>query len=76
MIAKYETSSNGQLVFSASVVAQFRHANRALRWGQAFHQFMKLDRCTTDRSFCDRLYNETDEQKARDMVRSRTDHNQ
>ena len=73
---KFETSTTGMVTFSRSVVDQFKHVNKNLRWGQAFHQFMKLDRCTTDKHFLDRLYNESDEGKAKAMVISRTDHTQ
>lgn len=66
-------SSKGIITFSASVVAQFRHSNKHQRWGQAFHDFMKLGRSSCDTNFCDRLYNEPNEDKAKAMVRSRTD---
>lgn len=61
--------------FPASQVKAFVHRNKALRWGQAFHQFMKLEKVENaqDKEFCDRLYNAPDE-KAKAMVTSRTDH--
>ena len=68
----------GLLTFSQSQVAKFKHGNKHLRWGQAFHQFMKLEKITNekDKAFCDRLYNEVDNDKARAMVTSRTDFTQ
>lgn len=60
------------LTFSKSVVDAFVHQNKALRWGQAFHQHMKLERCTQDKAFCDKLYN-ADDQTAKAMVASRLD---
>lgn len=61
------------LTFPLSRVKKFKHANKALRWGQAFHQFMKLDKITgSDKSFCDKLYTAPDD-VAMSMVRSRTD---
>lgn len=61
------------LTFPVSKVKQFKHNNKALRWGQAFHQFMKLEKCDQDKNFCDKLYN-ADEDVAKSMVASRTDH--
>lgn len=63
------------LMFPKSRVDAFRHNNKALRWGQAFHQYMKLEKCHEDKHFCDKLYNEVDEAKAKNMVASRTDEN-
>ena len=63
------------LTFSKSTVDAFTHRNKALRWGQAFHQHMKLHKITgSDKAFCDKLYNATDE-VAKAMVASRTDKN-
>ena len=60
--------------FSKSLVEKFRHNNKHVRYGQAIHQFLKLEKVTgPEKGFCDKLYNEPDEAKARDMVRSRTD---
>ena len=66
------------LTFSKSEVAKFRHNNKALRWGQAFHQYFKLEKVThpQDKEFCDRLYNEANEQRAKAMVQGRTDQTQ
>lgn len=65
------------LMFSKSEVDRFIHTNKAQRWGQAFHQHMKLGKITgPDKSFCDRLRNESDESKAKNMVASRTDKTQ
>lgn len=69
----FNIGNDGILTFSNSVVKQYRHENKHLRWGQGFHQFMKLERCNTDKSFLHRLYYEQDDQKAKAMVRSRTD---
>lgn len=60
------------LTFPASKIKKFQHKNKALRWGQAFHQFMKLEKCDQDKHFCDKLYN-ADEATAKAMVASRTD---
>jgi hypothetical protein len=65
------------LMFPKTQVAKFAHTNKALRWGQAFHRFMKLEKISNpqDKEFCDRLYQAADE-KAKAMVQSRTDHSQ
>lgn len=64
------------LMFTKSEVSRFVHRNKALRWGQAFHRFMKLEKVQGhDRDFCDKLYNATDE-IAKQMVASRTDRTQ
>lgn len=64
------------ITFPKTRVNAFQHRNKALRYGQAFHQFMKLDKVTNpqDKEFCDRLYNAPDE-KAKQMILSRLDHN-
>lgn len=63
------------LTFSKSMVEKFVHRNKSLRWGQAFHQHFKLHKITgTDKAFCDRLYNASDD-TAKAMVASRTDKN-
>ena len=64
------------IMFSKTQVDKFRHMNKVLRWGQAFHHQFKLDKVTNpqDKEFCDRLY-EADEAKAKAMVASRTDFN-
>lgn len=65
------------LTFSKSEVDKFKHGNKALRWGQAFHQHFKLEKVTgQDKNYCDRIYNEPDEQKARALVQGRTDQTQ
>ncbi len=65
------------LTFTKTLVKGFIHRNKALRWGQAFHQYAKLEKITgQDKNFCDRLYNEVDEAKAKNMVASRTDNSQ
>lgn len=62
-------------MFPKTQVVAFKHKNKALRYGQAFHQFMKLEKVTgQDKSFCDRLY-QADEEKAKAMIASRTDYN-
>ncbi len=64
-------------MFSKSEVEKFRHNNKALRWGQAFHSFFKLHKVTgADKNFCDKLFVEVDEAKAKNMVASRIDKNQ
>jgi hypothetical protein len=63
--------------FSKSEVTNFRHTNKALRWGQQFYQHFKLNKITNaaDKQFCDRLYN-ADEALAKQLVASRTDKGQ
>lgn len=63
------------LMFPKSQVILFRHTNKALRYGQAFHQYMKLHKCNQDKAFCDKLYNETNTEIAKQMIASRTDKN-
>lgn len=62
------------IMFQKSRVDAFRHLNKSLRWGQAFHGYMKLEKITDiqDKAFCDRLYY-ADNEKAKAMVRSRLD---
>lgn len=65
------------LTFTKSAVSAFVHRNKALRWGQAFYQHFKLEKVQgQDKNFCDRLYNEVDEAKAKAMVQGRTDFTQ
>lgn len=73
---KFRYNETGLMIFSKSVVSQFQHVNKHLRYGQAFHQFMKLERCVQDKTFADRLYNEPREEKAKAMIASRTDSTQ
>lgn len=63
------------LTFPKSLVDGHKHTNRNLRWGQSFHQYAKLDKITSraDKFFCDKLYNEPDAKKAKNMVLGRTD---
>ena len=56
-----------------SVFKSFRHDNKNKRWGQAFYDHMRLHKVYSERNFCDRLYNETDDFKAKEMVKSRLD---
>lgn len=62
------------LLFPESRVKKFVHRNKALRYGQAFYAYMKLHKVVNpqDKYFCDRLYNETDDKKAKNMIASRT----
>lgn len=64
------------IMFTATKVALFNHSNKALRYGQAFHHYMKLEKVTdvADKRFCDRLYN-ADETLAKAMIASRIDKN-
>ena len=66
---------NIMLMFPKSRVDQFQYRNKCLRYGQAFHNFMKLHKCNQDRNFCDRLWNERSEERAKAMIASRTDPN-
>lgn len=66
------------LQFPYSQVKAFQQQfdpSKGLRWGQAFHQFLKLERVTFpgDLQFCNKLYN-TDDNTARSMVESRIDY--
>lgn len=65
---------DGLLWFPKTTVILFRHTNTHLRWGQAFHQFFKLEKITDpkNKDFCDRLYYESNKVKAKAMVASRT----
>lgn len=65
------------LMFSQTVVDSFRKQNPHLRYGQEFHQFMRLDMIENpaDKEFCDKLY-EADGEKAIAMIRERTDRTQ
>ena len=64
------------IMFPATSVANFRRTNLALRYGQEFHQYMKLEKVTDpkDKLFCDRLFNANDK-LAKKMITSRTDNN-
>jgi len=63
------------LSFPYSQVRQFQSQDRipCLRVGQAFHNFMKLEKCGSDKEFCDKLY-ELDGQAAMDAIMSRVDY--
>jgi hypothetical protein len=62
--------------FPRSAVEAFRNPDpQNLRWGQAFYDHMQLHKCVQDRAFCDLLYNERDEAKAKAMVAALTDYN-
>lgn len=64
------------LIFPKSLVDNFRHNNKGKRYGQAFYDFAKLHRVKgEDRYFCNKLYNEENEQKVKNMINSRTDFN-
>ena len=58
------------IVIPKSRLDQFRYdPNSGLRWGQAFHQFMGLEKVTSNanKEWADKLYNAKDNQ-ARNMV--------
>lgn len=61
-----------QVWFSKSIVEAFRYNNKALSYGKAFYQFMRLEQCYQDKSFCDRLQ-QADKEKAKAMNISRID---
>ncbi len=65
------------LTFQKTRVDKFRHINKALRYGQAFHQHMKLEKVQQpqDKEFCDRIYNEVDEARVKAWIKSRLDYN-
>jgi hypothetical protein len=67
----------GRLTFTSSVIQDFKHENKALRYGQAFYQWMKLEKVVNevDKRFCGRLYN-ADELTAKSMIFARTDFSQ
>lgn len=68
------------IVFPRSRVEQFYrehpnwHTVEKLRFGQAFYNFMQLDKVTgeANKAFCDRLFN-ADSMAAQRMVIDRTD---
>lgn len=66
------------LTFPQSQIKQFHQTNPHLRWGQAFHQHMQLEKITSgiNKVWCDRLYYESDDEKAKAMVKQRTDFSQ
>jgi hypothetical protein len=63
------------IVIPKTRFSQFRHTNPNLRWGQEFHQFMGLEKITSDpnKIWCDRLYNEPNAARARAMVLQQID---
>lgn len=65
------------IMFPISQVVRFKYKHKSLRYGQAFHNFMKLHKVTNpqDKEFCDRLWNERNDEKAKAMIISRTDRN-
>ena len=65
------------ITFAKSRVDKFVHRNKFLRYGQAFHRQFKLDKVTNqqDKEFCDRLFWEVSEEKAKAMIASRLDRN-
>lgn len=64
------------LTFPKSLTDRFRHNNKALRYGQAFHRFMRLEKLKfpADKAFCDKLYN-ADDETAKAMIASRINKN-
>ena len=66
------------ITFTATEVANFKKTafNPALRWGQAFHQYFKLEKITSaDKAWCDKLYY-ADSVVAKQMVDNATDFSQ
>lgn len=60
-----------QLTFTPEDLMNFHHTNPHLRWGQAFHQKLSLEKrelSESDRAYCDALYQEPDTNKAKTMV--------
>ena len=64
------------IMFSATKVASFKNTDKALRYGQAFYDFMQLHKVTdpVDKIFCDRIY-EAEESLAKGLIQSRIDSN-
>jgi hypothetical protein len=64
------------IMFAATKVALFIHTNKALRYGQEFHQYMKLEKVSNplDKAYCDRIYYAEDS-LAKGLIQSRTDLN-
>jgi len=58
-------------------IRQFRRTNTDQRWGQEFYDFMKLEKVQDpeDKAWCDELYNEPDDARAKVMVLARIDYN-
>lgn len=65
------------IMLPKTTVDKFVHRNKALRYGQAFHQYMKLEKVTQpqDKVYCDRIYNEPNEEVVKAWIRSRLDYN-
>ena len=63
------------LTFPKSLVDRFKYRNSSLRYGQAFYLYAKLHKICdrADKDFCDKLFNEPNEDKAKNMIASRTD---
>jgi len=61
---------------SKTLVDGFKHTDPNLRWGQAFHQYAKLEKVSNNanREWADKLYNAPDN-IAKNMVRKVIDHN-
>ncbi len=51
---------------------QYFKGTSGLRVGQAFHQFMQLEKVVSDKTFCDRLY-QADGDRAWTMILSLVD---
>ena len=66
------------ITFPSTQIALFKAQkyDKYLRYGQAFHQYMKLEKITNllDKAFCDKLYNASNE-VAKLLIASRTDIN-
>ncbi len=66
------------ITFTATEVNNFNKTprNPNLRFGQAFHQYFKLEKISgQDKDWCDKLYN-ADTATAKKMVEKATDSNQ
>lgn len=62
---------------SKTTFEKFKHNNKHLRYGQAIHQFLKLEKITgAEKGFCDKLYYEPDDAKAKAMILSRVAYDQ
>lgn len=69
---------SNKMMFPVSKVIEFEKRFKSgeyglQRYGQAFYDFMQLDKCQAERFFCDTLYT-VDGLTAKRMVESRTNY--
>lgn len=64
------------LTFPQTRIEDFKKKKKVpgIRLGQAFHNFMRLEKCNSDKEFCDKLF-ELDGEEAMAAIMSRVDPN-